>query len=227
MITEEVKINVDFQNDVSGILQYPEAFAPDRGTGVIVAHGAGNDMHTPLLSAFCSGLVQAGLLVMRFNFPYRERGKKAPDPAHRLEATWRAAYDFLREHEGLAPRNILGAGKSMGGRIASQMASTGALRVEKLIFLGYPLHPPGKKEKLRDSHLYSIRVPMLFFAGTRDPLCDLTLLEGVLGRIPAPWSLEVIESGDHSFNVLKSTGISRDEVYDGIIQKTIEWLEPA
>jgi predicted alpha/beta-hydrolase family hydrolase len=227
MITDQITIAVDSQNVVSGIVQYPEGFASDRGTGIIVAHGAGNDMHTPLLEGFCSGLVRAGLLAMRFNFPYKERGKKAPDPTRRLEATWRAAYDFLRGHGRYAPRRILGAGKSMGGRIASQMASTGALPVEKLVFLGYPLHPPGKKEKLRDSHLYSIRVPMLFFTGTRDPLCDLDLLDGVLGRIAAPWSLEVIESGDHSFNVLKSTGKSRDEVYDEIIQKTIVWLGPA
>ena len=194
---------------------------------MIVAHGAGNDMNAPLLSAFCSGLVRAGILTMRFNFPYKERGRKAPDPPHKLEAAWKAAYDFLLRNERGAPRHILGAGKSMGGRIASQMASAGALPVEKLIFLGYPLHPPGKKDKLRDAHLYAIRVPMLFFAGTRDPLCDLALLKEVLGRIEAPWSLEVIETGDHSFNVLKSTGTSRDEVYDGIVQKTREWLGPA
>jgi len=92
-------------------------------------------------------------------------------------------------------------------------------------FLGYPLHPPGKKEKLRDSHLYSIRAPMLFFTGTRDSLCDLDLLRGVLGRLEGPWALEVIDKGDHSFNVLKSTGKSRDEVYADIIHRAVEWLD--
>ena len=225
MITENVRIEISENDSVSGIVHIPEGFDGERENGVIVAHGAGNDMHSPLLEAFCAGLARAGCLAMRFNFLYKERGRKAPDPPRKLEAAWKAAYGFLQGHERFAPRHILGAGKSMGGRIASQMASAGELPVEKLIFLGYPLHPPGKKEKLRDSHLYSIPVPMLFFAGTRDPLCDLGLLRGVLDRLDAPWSLEVVDTGDHSFNVLKSVGMSRDEVYADIIRRTITWLD--
>ena len=224
MITENVRIEISEEETVSGIVHIPEGFDGDREKGVIVAHGAGNDMHSPLLEAFCVGLARAGYLALRFNFPYKERGRKAPDPPRKLEAAWLAAYEFLRQHERLAPRHILGAGKSMGGRIASQMAAAGELPVEKLIFLGYPLHPPGKKDKLRDSHLYAIRVPMLFFAGTRDPLCDLKLLRGVLDRLQAPWSLEVIATGDHSFNVLKAVGKSREHVYSDIIHGTVKWL---
>jgi predicted alpha/beta-hydrolase family hydrolase len=223
--TETVHIKVDNEEHVSGIAHLPEGYSGGLEIGVIVAHGAGNDMHSPLLEVFCAGLARSGCLAMRFNFLYKEKGKKAPDPPRKLEAAWKAAYEFLQGHERFAPRHILGAGKSMGGRIASQMAAAGDLPVEKLIFLGYPLHPPGKKENLRDSHLYSIQAPMLFFAGTRDPLCDLGLLRGVLGRLKAPWNLEVIDSGDHSFNVLKSTGKSRDDVYADIIHRAVSWLD--
>jgi hypothetical protein len=222
---ENVRVEIDGADPVSGIVHVPEDYAGDRETGVIVAHGAGNDMHSPLLETFCDGLARAGCLALRFNFPYKEKGKKAPDPPRRLEAAWRGAYEFLRQHERLAPRHILGAGKSMGGRIASQLAAAGQLPVEKLIFLGYPLHPPGKKDKLRDSHLYALRVPMLFFVGTRDPLCDLELLRGVLDRLQAPWSLEVIDTGDHSFSVLKATGKSREDVYAEIIRRAAAWLD--
>ncbi len=225
MKTETVRIEVGTEGHVSGIVHLPEGYAEDREVGIIVAHGAGKDMHAPLLEAFCAGLARAGCLAMRFNFLYKERGRKAPDPPRRLEAAWKAAFAFLQGHESLAPRHILGAGKSMGGRIASQLSASGELPVEKLIFLGYPLHPPGKKEKLRDAHLHSIRAPMLFFAGTRDPLCDLGLLRGVLDRLDAPCDLEVIETGDHSFNVLKSTGRSREDVYADIIHRAISWLE--
>jgi predicted alpha/beta-hydrolase family hydrolase len=222
---ETIEIQVEQDDVVSGILDVPAGFEPQAGTGVIVAHGAGKDMHAPLLEAFCTGLARAGYLAMRFNFLYKERGRKAPDPARRLEAAWKAATNFLCRHERLAPRHILGAGKSMGGRIASQMAAAGELPVEKLIFLGYPLHPPGKKDKLRDSHLYAIRMPLLFFAGTRDPLCDLDLLRGVLNKLETTRDLEVIETGDHSFNVLKSTERDREEVYADIVGRAVSWLE--
>ena len=112
----------------------------------------------------------------------------------------------------------------MGGRIASQMVADGRLPVEQLIFLGYPLHAPGKKERLRDQHLYRIKIPMRFFAGTRDQLCDLELLRGVLSRLTVPWDLEVIEGGDHSFNVPKSLHINPHEIYGRILDKFLVWL---
>jgi hypothetical protein len=105
------------------------------------------------------------------------------------------------------------------------MAAEGILPAEGLIFLGYPLHPPGKKEKLRDAHLYRITVPMLFFAGTRDSLCDLGLLRGVLERLAAPCRLETIEGGDHSFRVPKAAGLPEREVHRRITEHTRRWLQ--
>ncbi len=85
--------------------------------------------------------------------------------------------------------------------------------------------PESCKEKLRDAHLYRVNVPMLFFAGTRDPLCDLKRLQPVLGRLTAPWNLHIIDGGDHSFHIPKSAGVSQTEIYDSITQETVRWLE--
>jgi len=130
----------------------------------------------------------------------------------------------LSEHPVYRQEHIIAAGKSMGGRIASQMVADSRLPIDQLIFLGYPLHPPGKRDKLRDQHLYGIKIPMRFFAGTSDQLCDLGLLRGVLSRLTAQWDLEVIEGGDHSFNVPKSIGTGPEETYDRILKRILVWL---
>ncbi len=224
MITRRVSIPFATGESVSGILDLPAGFDSRLGTGIVVAHGAGNDMRNPLLEAFAEGMAREGILSLRFNFPYKEKGKKAPDPPKRLEAAWRAAYRYLCDHEEFGSLRIIGAGKSMGGRIAAQMVAGGDLPVERLVFLGYPLHPPGQKDRLRDAPLIQIRIPILFFSGTRDPLCDLGLLQGVLEKMEAGWVLETIETGDHSFRVLKSAGLSQEQVYRDMVQKTAAWV---
>jgi len=220
-----VSISLGTDEKVSGIITLPDGHTPGRGTGIIIAHGAGNDMENPLLEAFAEGLAKAGFTALRFNFPYKEKGRKSPDSPKKLVHTWQSALKFFKEHKTFSPETIVAAGKSMGGRIASQMAADGLLDVGRLIFLGYPLHPPGKKEKLRDTHLYKIRQPMLFFAGTRDALCDLPSLENVLQRLTGTWDLKTIEGGDHSFSVPNSSGVTTAQVYDQIIRKTCEWLD--
>ena len=217
-----VAIPVSEAEKVSGILSIPDAGQTD--TGVILAHGAGNDMSHPLLASLAEGLADAGYLALRFNFLYREMGKKSPDNQELLYLAWQGAYRFLAEHPEYRPKHIVAGGKSLGGRIASQLAAEGMLAVERLIFLGYPLHAPGRKDRLRDSHLYKIATPMLFFAGTGDQLCDLQLLRQVLSKVIAPWKLEVIEGGDHSFHVPKSYAINPAEIYELIVCRTVEWL---
>jgi uncharacterized protein len=221
--TKRVIIPVN-EEKTSAILSVPEGIA--KKTGIIVAHGAGNDMETPLLAAFSDGLAVEGYPTLRFNFLYKERGRKAPDTPAVLEKTWLAAYRFMAESSGFNLDTIVAAGKSMGGRIASQMVASGLLPAQRFIFLGYPLHPAGNQEKLRDAHLYQIAVPMLFFAGTRDPLCDLSLLNSVLKRLKHPWELYTIDGGDHSFHVPKSFSLKDEEVFSAIINKTLEWLQP-
>ena len=223
IIREKVNISVDAKRETSGILSLPR-----QGTGrvaLVVAHGAGNDMEAPLLSAFADGLVRAGHPVLRFNFPYKDAGRKSPDPENVLADTWRAACRYVLTVPGIGTGHLVAAGKSLGGRIASQMIAEGALPVSKIIFLGYPLHRPNDTEKLRDGHLYDVNVPMLFFAGTRDPLCSIDHLESVLKQIGTPWQLFTIEGGDHSFHVPKTSGKSEADIYNVLIEKTLLWLD--
>jgi len=210
---------------VSGVVDVPEGYSSQPGTGIILAHGAGNDMHSPMLAALAEALCGAGSLVLRFNFPYKEKGRKAPDRMPVLINTWEAVSLFLRGHRDWAPRRIVAAGKSLGGRAASMASAVGRLSVDRLVFFGYPLHPPGRKDKLRDAHLYGIEVPMLFFVGTRDPLCDLSLLHRVLDRLNSPYDLEIVSGGDHSFHMLKSSGLAPDEVWGRLARRTAAWLE--
>lgn len=218
-------IPVAVAESVSAILTLPPENKTMRGTGVIAAHGAGNDMEHPLLAAFTDGLAGEGYPALRFNFPYKEKGLKMPDPPGKLEAAWAAVCRVFREESGVHAARVVAAGKSMGGRIASQMASDGTLPVDGLIFLGYPLHPADDPSRIRDAHLYAIEVPMLFFAGTRDRLCDLAKLQAVLRKLPAPSKLDVIEGGDHSFRLPKAMGVAQADVYARIVKTSIRWLE--
>jgi predicted alpha/beta-hydrolase family hydrolase len=183
---------------------------------VVLAHGAGGNMHSEFMRYFHEGVVKHGYPTMKFNFPYSEARRKAPDPQQILIACFR---DAIR----LAPDNrLVIGGKSMGGRIASYVAEEE--RVAGLLFLGYPLHPPGKTDQLRDEHLYSIRKPMLFVSGTKDPFARLDLLQNVIDRIGTNADLYLIEGGGHSFEVRQKSGRDKHEIYSAVLQKIIDWL---
>jgi len=224
MISKRVSIPVGEKELVSGVITLPEKYDDKKGTGIIISHGAGNDMENPMIVFLAEGLAEAGYLTLRFNFPYKEKGRKKPDSQHELVSTWQSVYRYLKENSEFKPDKIIATGKSMGGRVAAQMSADGLLKPERLVFFGYPLHAPGKKDQPRDAHLYQIKIPMLFFAGTRDPFCDLATMKEVLGRLDASWDLETIDGGDHSFDLPKSAETSQQEVYDRILSKTIEWL---
>ena len=225
MDTRRLTIPVTEDESVSAILTMPTNKKRMYSAGVITAHGAGNDMENDLLVAFTDGLAQAGYPALRFNFPYKEKGLKAPDSQKKLEDTWAAVCRHFQKSTVVNVNHIIAAGKSMGGRVASQMAAEKRLPVEGLIFLGYPLHPSGDRSKIRDAHLYQVEMPMLFFAGTRDSLCDLTKLQTVLKKLSAPWKLEIIEGGDHSFHIPKSMGITESDIYDRIVKTAGQWIE--
>jgi predicted alpha/beta-hydrolase family hydrolase len=192
-------------------------------TAVILAHGAGGDMESPGLVAFHATLAAAGFLSVRFNFPYKERGGRAPDSKRVLETCFRAVVGQVRDCRALRPRRIVLGGKSMGGRIASQVVAAGQ-PADGLLFLGYPLHPAGQPQRLRVDHWERIECPMLFLQGTRDPLCRLDLLRPQLARLKADVRLHVIEGGDHSFEVLKKSGRSRADVEAELIAVAAAWL---
>jgi predicted alpha/beta-hydrolase family hydrolase len=225
MISEKVFIDIGNNDRVSARLTGPDRASETNGTGVIIAHGAGNDMHNPLIVAVADGLADAGTATIRFNFPYREKGKKSPDSQNRLIHTWQCAYAYMRGNTFFPVDRIIAAGKSMGGRVASQMVADGQMDVAAMIFLGYPLHAPGRKDQLRDTHLYRINVPMLFFAGTKDPLCDPGRLNSVLGNLQCPHDLEIIEGGNHSFRLPKSSSRSEADVHRRILKRCVAWIE--
>jgi predicted alpha/beta-hydrolase family hydrolase len=180
-----------------------------------------DDMHNPLVH-FGEDLCRAGhLSVPSTSLTRKGQRRRTPE-------SWSRPGRGLRVSQGhpqFGTSRIVAAGKSMGGRIASQMTADGLLPAKALVFLGYPLHPPGKKDQLRDAHLYHISVPMLFFAGTRDALCDMDRLRNVLNRLQTPWELETIEGGDHSFVLPKSFKTSEVDVYERILQRTAAWLK--
>jgi predicted alpha/beta-hydrolase family hydrolase len=182
------------ESDISALHLRPEnPFAT-----LVVAHGAGAGMEHPFLQGFAEAMAGEGVATLRFNFPYREAGRRFPDRPPLAIATWRAVMETAGGFADAGP--LWAAGKSFGGRMAS-MAVADGMPASGLVYLGYPLHAPGKPEKLRDEHLYGITVPMLFLQGTRDTFATPNLLEEVVGRIGPTATLQWSEGGDHSFAV--------------------------
>jgi hypothetical protein len=193
---------------VSGAYARPDApFAT-----LVVAHGAGAGMEHPFLRGFTRALNDDGVATLRFNFPYREAGRKFPDRPPTAIAAWRAAMDeaAARSAASSEAEPLWAAGKSFGGRMASMAVAEG-MPAAGLVYLGYPLHPPGKPEKLRDEHLYGLTPPMLFLQGTRDTFATPALLEDVVSRIGPAATLQWCDGGDHSFAVA-GTKRSAEEV---------------
>ncbi len=221
---EYVFVPAEHGGKISTLVSFPHDFDASRKPAVILAHGAGNDMFNPLLTHMAHVLEQAGYLCVRFNFPYRDRGKRNPDSDSVLMSTWLSVYQFFKNHPAYQPARVVVAGKSLGGRIVSQALAAGLFDASGLILLGYPLHAPGKKDILRDAHLHRIKAPMLFFAGSHDPFCDTVILRDVLGQIKAPWKVEVIEGAEHSFKMPASSGVTDEQVYARILGSTLNWL---
>jgi predicted alpha/beta-hydrolase family hydrolase len=166
---------------------------------IVIAHGAGAGMDHPFIAGFAGACVDEGLAALRFNFPYIERGRRAPDTEAVLRDTWRAAFEAAVARRKKEP--VWASGKSLGGRIASMCAADAEIHPAGLVFLGYPLHPPGKPERIRDDHLSRIAVPMLFLQGTSDPFASPDLLRGVVKKLGSRATLVPFEGGGHSFEV--------------------------
>ena len=208
-------------------LKLPEsgASASLHGAGstvVVLGHGAGGTRRTPMLVSLAKALVDSGRAALLYNFPYSEAGRRRPDPPKVLEAAAREAASVARDRTG-ATRVVLG-GRSMGGRVASQVVAAGA-PADGLVFLAYPLHPPGKPETPRDAHLPSISMPMLFVQGTRDAFAREDLLRGLMDRLGDRADHHAVEGADHSFRVLKSSGRSPADVDAEVGDTLLSWLE--
>jgi len=170
----------------------------DGGTAVILAHGAGQGMDSPFMTFFHHEMAARGFLSVKFNFDYMNQRKGVPDPQPKLRAQYRDVVEGV--HAEYNPKRIIIGGKSMGGRVASYIAGS-IDAVAGLVFLGYPLHAPGKTNQLRDEHLYTLMRPMLFISGTRDTLAEQNLLQRVVDKIGERATLIWIERGDHSLTV--------------------------
>ena len=172
-------------------------------------------MHDPVLAGVAKGLSEEGIGVVRFNFPYREAGRRAPGSQKDSEDAYREIASAHRR-DGLP---LYCGGKSYGGRIASHIASD-AFEMDGLVFLSYPLHPPGKPDRLRDAHLRDVRAPMLFVQGTRDPFAQPALLEATVSGLPTARLIR-IEGGDHS---LRLRGRKAGDVHAEVIEAISEFL---
>jgi predicted alpha/beta-hydrolase family hydrolase len=245
---EQLPISLDDGSSVTGLLYRPLR-AARSGVTLILGHGAGAGQLHPFMQLFASGLAERGIDTLTFNFQYMEQGRRVPDPKAKLENCYRAVMEAARKHKKLKGNRLVIGGKSMGGRIASQVAaldcggltplsdSANSSRKSKsqvapspddiagLVFLGYPLHPPGKPDQLRDAHLPQIKAPMLFVQGSRDAFGSPDELRATIKKHHLPATLHIVEGGDHSLKVPKALGIPQDEVYASALNAIAAWIQ--
>jgi predicted alpha/beta-hydrolase family hydrolase len=184
----------------------------------VYAPGAGSHIDDPFGVYLAATLPARGVTMLRFEFPYMAAGRRAPDRPAVLEATWRVMLT-----RASADGQVVAAGRSMGGRIASQVLASGA-RADALALFAYPLHPPGKPGQARDGHLASVPVPMLFCSGTRDTFASPDELRALVRRLPRRARLHLLEGADHGFSVQKSTGRTREDVWAEAAGAMMDWL---
>ena len=191
----------------------PDAARPIDAT-LILGHGAGAGQRNAFMVEFAQALSARGIDIVTFNFLYTEQGRKIPDRAPALEACYRAVIEAIRAHVASARRALFVGGKSMGGRIATQVAAADPrLPLAGLVLLGYPLHPPGKPEQLRDKHLPAVGRPMLFVQGTRDAFGKPDELAPILGALQPPPVMHVVAQADHSFKLSRKNPAAQAAIY--------------
>ncbi len=209
----------DGTGQVSGLLTRPE----NARALYVLAHGAGAGMRHPFLERMARGLGDHAIATLRYQFPYMERRARRPDPPAVAERTVRAA--VLEAARSAAGLSLVAGGKSFGGRMTSGAQANESLPgVRGLVFVGFPLHPPGRPGTARAEHLFRIEVPMLFLQGTRDAFAELELLRPVIKRLGQRATLALVEGGDHSFRVLKRTGRTEAAVFDELVGTIAAWV---
>ena len=191
---------------------------------LVLAHGAGAGMESPFMQSAAESLGQHGIRVGRFNFPYMiratEEGKRRPpDSAKKLLAAWEDVIASVTQKMKPSQRLAIG-GKSMGGRIASMSTNHG--RVDALVCLGYPFHPPGKPEKLRTDHFGEIRVPAMIVQGERDTFGNKEEVKGM--KLPRHIKKCWLADGDHSFKPRKASGITLEQNMDSAVASIVTFL---
>jgi uncharacterized protein len=220
---EPLRVEISPHQSVTA-LSYPAAEKHRAGVTLILGHGAGAGQTSGFIVSFASGLAARGIDVVTFNFLYGEQNRRIPDPNDKLEACYRAVIEVAREQMKSGRDALAIGGKSMGGRIASQVAAGGIAELASLVFLGYPLHPPGRPDRLRAEHLSDVKAPMLFVQGSRDAFGTPDELRPIATSLEPPADLYVVESGDHSFKVRKAAGVGQDDIYRAVQDHIAAWL---
>lgn len=233
---EKFSVNVNDRESVTALLYGASKRERTRVT-VLLGHGAGANQMNAFMRMFASGLATRGFDAMTFNFLYTEQGRRFPDPKARLEACYLAVIQAALTHKKLKGNRLVIGGKSMGGRIASQVAAAISdlksqipkhnsitIDIAALVFLGYPLHPPGKPDQLRAEHLKNIRASMLFVQGSRDAFGTPEEIRAVIKKFRLPATLHVVEGSDHSFKVPKSSPVTQPQVYETVMNEVADWL---
>lgn len=190
---------------------------------LVLAHGAGAGMEHPFMEVLSQSLAEQKIATLRFNFAYMEKGKKVPDrPKVALPAIESALEKARKLARGIP---VYLGGKSFGGRMSSHLAAATQLeKVEGIIYFGYPLHAVGKPSKDRAVHLKDIPQRQLFLQGTRDSLANIDLIKEVSKGL-RKGKLVVFEGADHSFKMLKSTGIAQEEVIQKLAVTVAGWIK--
>ena len=210
--------------DVSAVLGTPRWWPTGARIGVVLAHDTRGNYQDPLLVHLHEQLTERRCLTLRFNFPFAEAGKTRADPVHVLRRAYRAAVAALGRDPSAAPAHLFIGGIGIGARAAADVAAA-RLRVDGLLFLGFPLHPPNRPEQAQADELYRAVSPMLFVQGTRDRSCDLEALQRVLTRVGAPTALHVCREADHQLRVLKKSGRSEEEIRAEVLGVVEAWIQ--
>ena len=218
VVPQSIIIPVSGGLRVSGLLQVP----PEARVCYVLAHGAGAGMTHPFMSAVADGLAGRRIATLRYQFPYMERGAKRPEAPELAHATVRAA--VIEASHRLPELALFAGGKSFGGRMTSQAQAVSALPgVRGLVFLGFPLHPPGKPSNERARHLSEVKIPMLFLQGTRDEFAELQRLEAVCQQLERA-TLKLFQDADHSFHVPVRTGRKDSEIRAELLEAMTSWI---
>jgi predicted alpha/beta-hydrolase family hydrolase len=213
-------LNVSPDQKIRAVLGVPKSATLDAI--LVLGHGANNDMDNPLIAGVHARLAREGVVTVRFNFPYKEEGRKHPDPDPVLEGAFRLVAEYVGEMEEFKGLEMFLGGKSMGARIAAQIVAQD-VGASGLVFLGYPLHAPGKPEKLRDQPLYQLPCPALFIQGGRDPFCNLERLGQVLSHMPVSACLHVLPGLGHSYE--PPGGHMAPETLEEVNRVILGWLD--
>ena len=202
---------------------------PKRGANraVLLAHGAGSDMHAATLERVADALAAAKIPSLRFNYAYRDAGRKSPDRAAVLGAATREAAAELARVTKLAPEQLVLGGRSMGGRYCSLVVGDDEdpVPARGLLLLGYPLHAPGKPDQPRVEHFPRLRVPCLFVSGTRDSLASQDALTAAVKAVKGPVTMHWLESADHGYRPKKSSGRTAEDVAAEVADVSVRWVQ--